>query len=112
MTTEVKNKFFEFAKIIGVIVPIVSLSWLIAQPLIENYIIKKVDEYEKAKPKIEETSLRELLSDKMGVPSDEVHIKIGEMYRNQGNEEIKRLINEIINEIHYYHDDSILQMTK
>jgi len=28
----------------------------------------------------------------MGVPADEVHIKIGEMYRSQGNEDIKRLI--------------------
>lgn len=50
--------------------------------------------------------LKSAIAEKLGVPEDEVHIKIGQMGRDI--DDFKRIITEIIEEIYHYHDDSIL----
>jgi uncharacterized protein YggU (UPF0235/DUF167 family) len=122
MTQEIKNKILEAAKIVGAITIIQGGLIAIATPFVNEHIEQRIKDYHNSADfklyvdgVIEEyrsqttstTSLRDLLSDKMGVPSDEVHIKLGEMYRHKG--ELDERIKEIIREIHYYHSDSILE---
>lgn len=121
MPEQIKNKIYEIAKIIGAIVVIQGAVIGIATPFVNEHIEQRIKDYHNSADfklyvdgVIEEyrsqttstTSLRDLLSDKMGVPSDEVHIKLGEMYRHK--DDFKERINEIIREIKYYHDDTIL----
>ena len=122
MTQEIKNKIYEIAKIIGAIIVIQGAVIGIATPFVNEHIEQRIKDYHNSADfklyvdgVIEEyrsqhttsTSFRDLLSDKMGIPSDEVHIKLGEMYRHKG--ELDERIKEVIREIHYYHSDSILE---
>lgn len=124
MPEQIKNKIYELAKIIGAIVVIQGAVIGIATPFVNEHIEQRIKDYHNSADfklyvdgvieqyKSETTvtssiSLRDLLSDKMGVPSDEVHIKIGEMYKHK--DDFKDRIRDIIREIHYYHNDSVLE---
>lgn len=125
MTQEVKNKLLEAAKIIGAITIIQGGIIAIATPFVNQHIEERIKDYHNSadfklyvdgvvktyeeKSRIHDSNkmdLRSLLADKMGIASDEVHIKIGDMYRHRND--FKERIGEIIREIKYYHDDTIL----
>ena len=77
-------------KISGAVTAILILLGLIGEPFLDQYIETKMEE-----ARIMDSSkvkLRKLLSDKMGVDEDDVHIEIGKMYRDVKNInfEIKR----------------------
>jgi AraC-like DNA-binding protein len=121
MPEQIKNKILDAAKIVGAITIIQGGLIAIATPFVNEHIEQRIKDYhnsaefkvyvdnviEDYRNQSQSTvSLRELLSDKMGVPSDEVHIKIGEMYRQM--QDIKIKIKDIISDINYYHPTTLL----
>ena len=69
-------------------VAILGLLWLIGEPHLKNYIAEAIIQYDNKKK--EEASskvpLRALLSHKMEVADDEVHIELGKTYRTYKKE--------------------------
>lgn len=69
--------------IAGSIVAVIGLLWLIGEPALEKYTDERIDLYQQKR--IEENSnkvkLRTLLSEKMEVADDEVHIELGKTYK-------------------------------
>jgi hypothetical protein len=79
------EKVKNIASIVGVIVPIVTLLLAAIEPFAEDYIDNRIDlifQQQKEKDSSKE-SLRKLLSNKMGVDTDEVHIELGRMYTSE-----------------------------
>lgn len=79
------DKVKNIASIVGLIVPIVTLLLAAIEPFAEDYIDKRIDlifKEQKEKDSSKE-SLRKLLSNKMGVDADEVHIELGRMYTSE-----------------------------
>ena len=64
---------------------ILAMLWFIGEPALEDYVDTHIKAYEQRKK--EEVSnkvkLRTLLSDKMGVADDEVHIELGKIYKDE-----------------------------
>jgi hypothetical protein len=97
--------------------------WFFGEPFLEDYVDNHFEVYEK-KHKTENSKkvkLRSLLSEKMGVPSDEVHIELGRMYQSEliEREKIYEAIskdynhnkskrNKIIKEIKSIHPQTVL----
>ena len=69
--------------IAGAIVAICGLLWTIGEPMLEDYVDKHIESYEERKEKenSKKVKLRTLLSNKMGVDDDEVHIELGKTYK-------------------------------
>ena len=69
--------------IAGSIVAVIGLLWLIGEPALEKYTDERIDLYQQKRT--EENSnkvkLRTLLSEKMEVADDEVHIELGKTYK-------------------------------
>lgn len=66
---------------------ILAMLWFIGEPALERYVEAQIGVHEE-EMKLGESNkikLRALLSDKMGIPSDEVHIELGQQYRNELN---------------------------
>jgi hypothetical protein len=79
------DKVKNIASIVGLVVPIVTLLLAAIEPFAEDYIDKRIDlifKEQKEKDSSKE-SLRKLLSNKMGVDRDEVHIELGRMYTSE-----------------------------
>lgn len=79
------DKVKNIASIVGLVVPIVTLLLAAIEPFAEDYIDKRIDlifKEQKEKDSSKE-SLRKLLSNKMGVDTDEVHIELGRMYTSE-----------------------------
>ena len=99
---------------------ILAMLWFIGEPALERYVEAQIGVHEE-EMKLGESNkikLRALLSDKMGIPSDEVHIELGQHYRNRNiiisnidslKKEIlrlKRFNKAVIKELNYYHKDN------
>jgi hypothetical protein len=79
------EKVKNIGAIVGLIVPIVTLLLAAIEPFAEDYIDNRIDlifQQQKEKDSSKE-SLRKLLSNKMGVDTDEVHIELGRMYTSE-----------------------------
>jgi len=70
------------------LVAIISLCgslWFFGEPFLERYVNNKIQQ-ERTRIETEDkgkVKLRKLLSDKMGIPADEVHIEIGRLYQDE-----------------------------
>lgn len=112
------------------VVSVIAAVWYLGEPIFNDKVDKRVREFtkspemkvfvdgiierEKQKAMNEQPStvkLRKLLSDKMGIDEDEVHIEIGRMYQNenkhQTNAKDKR--NKIVEEFKLYHPETKLK---
>lgn len=119
MQAKVVSELVLFGKIIGSISVIIGGLWVLFNPIVDNYINKKIEEYNKTinyevrhkelvqnylnsaefdkfyaqvveKRNSNFVSLRELLGLKMDVPYDEVHIHLGTLYKKE-----KKLIERV-----------------
>ena len=99
----------------GSVVAILGLLWLIGESFLEDYVEGHIKAYEEKK--IEEDSkkipFRIITGEKMGVPPDEVHIKIGEWYkeekeRDKDFKEVKILVHAIKKEFDFYHPGNMI----
>ena len=102
---------------------ILAMLWFIGEPALEDYVEAHIKIHEEKQKEVnsKKVKLRTLLSDKMGIPSDEVHIELGQHYRNRNiiisnidslKKEIlrlKRFNKAVIKELNYYHKDNLLQ---
>jgi len=79
------DKVKNIGAIIGLIIPIVTILLAAIEPFAEDYIDKRIDlifKEQKEKDSSKE-SLRKLLSKKMGIDVDEVHIELGKLYTSE-----------------------------
>ena len=116
---DVKSEFLNFAKVMAAIVTTLGSVWFFGEPFLEDYVESHFDSYE-IKHKEENSrkaQLRDLLGVKMGVPSDEVHIELGHMFKNKRKIyetidadyiEAKNKRNKIIKEIKNIYPNTIL----
>jgi hypothetical protein len=79
------EKVKNIGAIVGLIVPIVTLLLAAIEPFAEDYIDNRIDLIFQQQKQIDSSkeSLRKLLSNKMGVDTDEVHIELGRMYTSE-----------------------------
>ncbi len=79
------DKVKNIGAIIGLIIPVVTLLLAAIEPFAEDYIDKRIDLIFKEQKEKDSSkqSLRKLLSNKMGVDTDEVHIELGRMYTSE-----------------------------
>tara|TARA_Y100000389_G_C17452000_1_gene515502 strand:+ start:975 stop:1352 length:378 start_codon:yes stop_codon:yes gene_type:complete len=79
------DKVKNIASIVGLIVPIVTLLLAAIEPFAEDYIDKRIDlTFKEQKQKdTSKESLRKLLSNKMNIDTDEVHIELGRLYTSE-----------------------------
>ena len=64
---------------------ILAMLWFIGEPALEDYVEAhiKIHEEEQKEANSKKVKLRTLLSDKMDVASDEVHIELGKLYKKE-----------------------------
>jgi len=120
---DIKNEFFAFSKMMSAIVGTCVALWFFGEPFLEDYVDSHFEKYEKEHKErnSQKVKLRSLLSEKMGVDEDEVHIELGRMYKNEIPErnKIKELINsdwkvskdrrnKIVKEIKYIYPNTVL----
>lgn len=93
------DKVKNIASIIGLIVPIVTLLLAAIEPFAEDYIDKRIDlTFKEQKQKdTSKESLRKLLSNKMNIDTDEVHIELGRLYTSE--KAFKRSITTLIDSL-------------
>ena len=79
------DKVKNIGAIVGLIIPVVTLLLAAIEPFAEDYIDKRIDLIFKEQKEKDSSkqSLRKLLSNKMGVDADEVHIELGRMYTSE-----------------------------
>ena len=79
------DKVKNIASIVGLIVPIVTLLLAAIEPFAEDYIDKRIDlTFKEQKQKdTSKESLRKLLSNKMNIDTDVVHIELGRLYTSE-----------------------------
>jgi hypothetical protein len=79
------EKVKNIGAIVGLIIPIVTLLLAAIEPFAEDYIDNRIDLIFQQQKEIDSSkeSLRKLLSNKMGVDTDEVHIELGRMYTSE-----------------------------
>lgn len=79
------DKVKNIASILGLIVPVVTILLAAIEPFAEDYIDKRIDLIFKEQKEKDSSkqSLRKLLSNKMGIDTDEVHIELGRMYTSE-----------------------------
>ena len=78
---------------------ILAMLWFIGEPALEDYVKAqiKVHEEEQKEVNSKKVKLRTLLSDKMGVASDEVHIELGKIYK--GEKKVKATLDSLKKEV-------------
>lgn len=111
-----KNNLSIIGGVAGSVMAILTLVGFLAEPFLEDYVNARIEQHE-AEQKAANSSkvgLRTLLGQKMGVDDDEVHIELGEQYRNEGQtreaiEENKRFKKAVIKEFNFYHPDNMLK---
>lgn len=93
------DKVKNIASIVGLIVPIVTLLLAAIEPFAEDYIDKRIDlTFKEQKQKdTSKESLRKLLSNKMNIDTDEVHIELGRLYTSE--KAFKRSITTLIDSL-------------
>jgi len=114
---------------LGSLIACLTAIWFFAEPFLEDYIYQQTEKYiqsDSFKLFVDETikkyekeseerntnkvSLRSLLSTKMGIDEDEVHIELGRLYTKEKDykEDVSKQFKSIKKEIHYYHNSTIL----
>lgn len=92
----------------GAIMAILTLLWFIGEPALERYVDTHISTYEgrKAEEDSKKVKLRHLLSTKMGVDDDEVHIEIGNVYKKvMAEPNIKHVLDSLGREVELnYHE--------
>lgn len=127
---DLSTNFKIVATFLGSLITILGAIWFFGKPFLDDYINEKMDAYivspsftmfvdktiseheqEVAEKDSKKVGLRKLLSDKMGVAEDEVHIELGRMFKNERlfQEAIIKNQKEIKEEIKYYHPNTILK---
>lgn len=120
-----KEEFVTLGKTLAAIIATLGSIWFFGEPFAEDYIESHFDTYE-LKHKEENSKkikLRTLLSEKMGVDPDEVHIELGRMYKSEKTEnkkiwdaidadykENKDAVNRIIQDIQYIYPGTTLNI--
>ena len=81
--TQERNNLAHYGSIAGSVAAILGLLWLIGEPHLKNYIDGEIDRYDQVKKAedLNKVQLRRLLSEKMQVADDEVHIELGKTYK-------------------------------
>ena len=96
------DRLSHYGSIAASVAAILGLLWLIGEPFLEDYVDGHIRSYDE-RMKEEQTnsvSLRHLLSDKMGVSDDEVHIELGKTYKKVKNEkDVLHIIDSLAREI-------------
>jgi len=120
---DLKSEFFGFSKMMSAIVATCLALGFFGEPFLEDYVQDRIGEYEKKheEKNSKRLKLRDLLSDKMKVDPDEVHIELGRMYQSELIERSKIYesidsdykhnkdkINKIIKEIKYIYPNTVL----
>ena len=120
---DIKTEFFGFSKMMSAIVGTCVALWFFGEPFLEDYVESHFEVYEKKhkEENSQKVKLRELLSEKMDVDVDEVHIELGRMYKNEIPErkKLKELIdgdwktskerrNKIVKEIKDIYPETVL----
>jgi len=85
-----KDAFILLGKIAGATMTMIALIGFLGKPFLDDHIDEHIEAYKtEASTK---QKLRKLLSEKMGVDEDEVHIEIGKMYKKKDKivKEVKR----------------------
>jgi hypothetical protein len=96
---EEQNRLSHYGSIAGSVAAILGLLWLLGEPHLKTYIDKEIEVYD-GKQKAEDSKkvkLRKLLSDKMGVADDEVHIELGQQYKQE--KELAAKVDSLANQI-------------
>ena len=85
----------------GSVMAILTVLAFIGKPHLTDFIDAEIQAYDLIQKEKDsnKVKLRDLLEDKMDVPADEVHIKIGDWYKNE--KKIKALLDSIVKEQHY-----------
>ena len=75
----------DLVKVFGPIMGLCTVLWFFGEPFLEDYVESHIEAYEKkhAQELSGKVKLRTLLASKMGCDTDEVHIEIGKMYREE-----------------------------
>ena len=96
-----EGKLSHYGSIAGSVMAILTVLAFIGKPHLTDFIDKEIQAYDLIQKEKDsnKVKLRDLLEDKMDVPADEVHIKIGDWYKNE--KKIKALLDSIVKEQHY-----------
>jgi hypothetical protein len=98
---EAKNHLSHYGSIAGSVVAILGLLWLLGEPHLKNYIIENIEVYDKAEKDEDskKVKLRKLLSEKMDIDEDEVHIELSKLYKEERR--MTHKIDSLSNKIKY-----------
>jgi hypothetical protein len=122
---DLKKEFISLGKTLGAIIATLTALWFFGEPFLEDYVESHFDTYElkHEEENSKKVKLRNLLSDKMGVAPDEVHIELGRMYQSEKPEnqklwdainadykENKDIRNRIIRDIQYIYPGTNLNI--
>lgn len=79
------ERLTHYGSIAGSVTAILAFVWLLGEPHLKSYIDAEIDRYDqvKAEQDSKKAKMRDLLGEKMGLDSDEVHIEIGHMYKKE-----------------------------
>ena len=116
---QLKSEIVKFSKVMAAIVTTLGSVWFFGEPFLEDYVESHFDAYEirNKQESSDKMKLRDLLGIKMGLPSDEVHIELGRMFKNETNVhetidsdyiEAKNKRNKIIKEIKNIYPNTVL----
>ena len=120
---ELKGEFVKFSKVMTAIVATLGCVWFFGEPFLEDYVQSHFESYEikHKKENSQKVKLRKLLSDKMDVDEDEVHIELGRMYQAEKIERdkiykaidkdfifSKKRRNDFVREIKFLHPQTLL----
>lgn len=96
-----EGKLSHYGSIAGSVMAILTVIGFIGKPHLTDFIDAEIQAYDLIQKEKDsnKVKLRDLLEDKMDVPADEVHIKIGDWYKNE--KKIKALLDSIVKEQHY-----------
>jgi len=88
ITGAIKTLMF-LGKFVGMMVALCTAMWFFGEPFLEDYVESHFEEYDSKKEaeykhkESQRISFRSLLSDKMSVDNDEVHIELGRLYKSE-----------------------------
>lgn len=93
-----KDNLLLLGKIAGAVMALISICAFFGKPFLEDYVHEQIDiKFDKVKADADankQASFRSLLSKSMKVDEDEVHVRIGDMYKKE---------DKIKEEIRFYH---------
>lgn len=92
MNETTTSRIAHYGSIAGSMATILGLLWLIGEPFLEDYVDSHIENYDaiQKESNTKKVKLRTLLSEKMGIDVDEVHIELGKTYKQD-----KKIIKKI-----------------